>query len=88
MQLRLSLCGLGVRFVPFPGLSSSGDQVLGKRTVPGEPCFLITSPIPAYQSPRCTVRAPSPLDVCLLWRADLSLRPSSWMSTILDLRKT
>ena len=28
-QFRLSLCGLGVHFVPFPGPSSSGDQVLG-----------------------------------------------------------
>ena len=26
---------LGLRFVPFPGLSSSGDQVLGKCTLPG-----------------------------------------------------
>ena len=25
---------LGLRFVPFPGPSSSGDQVLGKRTLP------------------------------------------------------
>ena len=34
-------------FVPFPGLSSSGDQVFGKWTVPGGPCILITSPVPA-----------------------------------------
>ena len=34
-QFWLSLCGLGVRFVHFPGLSSSGDQVLGERTVLG-----------------------------------------------------
>ena len=27
-QFWLSLCGLGMRFVPFPGLSSSGNQVL------------------------------------------------------------
>ena len=30
-------CGLGVHFVPFPGLSSSDDQVLGGHTVPGGP---------------------------------------------------
>ena len=34
---------LGVRFVPFPGLSSSGNQVLEEHTVPGGPCMLITS---------------------------------------------
>ena len=39
-QFWLSLCGLGMRFVPFPGLSSAGDQVLGKRTVPSGPCLL------------------------------------------------
>ena len=29
-QFWLSLCGLGMHFMPFPGLSSSGDQVLGE----------------------------------------------------------
>ena len=33
----LSLCGLGVCFVPFPGLRSSGNQVLGELPVPGGP---------------------------------------------------
>ena len=37
--------------MPFPGLRSSGDQVLGERTVPGELCLLITSLVPAAQSP-------------------------------------
>ena len=32
-QFWLGLCGLGLRFVPFPGLCSSGEQVLGKCTV-------------------------------------------------------
>ena len=41
-QTRLGLC-----FVPFPGPGSSGDQVIGKRTVPGGLCMLITSPVPA-----------------------------------------
>ena len=34
-QSWLSLCGLGVHFAPFPGLSSSGDQVFGESTVSG-----------------------------------------------------
>ena len=34
---------LGMRFVPSPGPSSSDDQGLGERTVPGGPCILITS---------------------------------------------
>ena len=50
---------LGVRFVPFPGPSSSGDQVLGEHTVPGGLCILITSPVPAAWFPRCARRAPS-----------------------------
>ena len=64
----LSLCGLGVCFVPFPGLSSSGDQVLSECAVPGGPCVLITSPswplgFLAVYHLRCAV--------CLLWRDDL-----------------
>ena len=35
---------VGHAFLPFPGPSSSCDQVLGKHTVPGGPCVLITSP--------------------------------------------
>ena len=35
---------LGLRFVPFPGPSSSGDQVLGGCTVPRCVVRLITSP--------------------------------------------
>ena len=50
---------LGVRFVPFLGLRSSGDQVLGERTVPGGLCILITSPIPASRFPGCATKAPS-----------------------------
>ena len=29
-----------MHFVPFPGLGSSANKVLGKRTVPGGPCIL------------------------------------------------
>ena len=46
-------------FVPFPGLNSSGDQVLGEHTVPGGPCILFTSPVPGAEFPWCTTRAPS-----------------------------
>ena len=43
-------------FVPLPGLSSSGDQVLGECTVPGGQCILITSLVPATWFPGCTAR--------------------------------
>ena len=48
-----------VRFVPFPGPSSSGDQVIGECTLPGGPCVLITSPVPAAQFPRDAASTPS-----------------------------
>ena len=44
-------------FVPFPGPSSSGDQMLGECTIPGELCVLISSPVLATRFPRCAVRA-------------------------------
>ena len=44
-QFWLGLCGLGVRFVPFPGLSSSGNHVLGEHPVLCGPGILLTSPI-------------------------------------------
>ena len=66
---------LGVRFLPFPCPSSSGNQVFGKRTVPGGPCILITSPVPAVQFPGGPARALS--QPCVSWGADLRLRPSS-----------
>ena len=50
---------LGLRFVPFPGLSSSGEQVLGKYTLPGWAVCFITSPVPAAPFPECAVGAPS-----------------------------
>ena len=80
--------GWAVRFVPFPGPSSSGDQVLHEPTVPGGPCILFISLVPAgrfpsapqQHSPRCTK--------CLLWGADLRLSHSWHMSTVQDPRKT
>ena len=77
---------LGMRFVSFPGPSSSGNQVFGERTVPGGPCILITSPVPAVQFPGGPARALS--QPCVSWAADLRLRPSWQMSTIQDPRKT
>jgi len=50
---------VGPGFVPFPGPSSSGDQVLGERTLPGWWVPLITSPIPAILLSGCTAGAPS-----------------------------
>ena len=50
---------LGLHFVPFPGLISSGDQVLGEHIVPGGLCALITSPVAGAQFLGCAARAPS-----------------------------
>ena len=44
--------------MPFPGPSSSGEQVLGERTLPKWEVRLSTSPIPAAQFPGCAVGAP------------------------------
>ena len=49
----------GVCFLPFSGPSSSGDHMLGERTVPGGLCILITSLVPAAWFPRCAMRVPS-----------------------------
>ena len=48
---------LGMRFVHFPGLSISGDQVLCEHTVPGGPCVLITSLVQAAWFPGHALRA-------------------------------
>ena len=82
-QTRLGLC-----FVPFPGLSSSGDQVLGERTLPRCAVPLITSLVPACRFPGCAAPHHLRCAVCLLWGADLWLQPSWQMSTIQDPRKT
>ena len=50
---------VGSGFVPFPSPSSSGDQVLGERTLPGWGVPLITSPVPAILFSGCAVGAPS-----------------------------
>ena len=46
-------------FVPFQDPSHSGDWVLGQHTVPGGPCILCTSLVPATQFPECATKAPS-----------------------------
>ena len=50
---------LGMRFMPFPGPSSSDDQGFGEHTVLGGLCILITSLVPAAGFPGCATRAPS-----------------------------
>ena len=64
----------GVRTVPFPGPSSSGNQVLAEHTVPDGPCILITSPGPSCSvSWWCQESTVSGV-LCLLWGAALRLR--------------
>ena len=79
---------LGLRFVPFPGLSSSGNQVLGEHALPrwGGACYHLPGPSHLVSC----VRSGSAISgvPCLLWGADLWLRPSWWMSTVHDPRKT
>ena len=57
--LGLGWTRLGMRFVPFSGTSSSGDQMLGDYTVPGGPWILSTSLVPAAWFAGCAMRAPS-----------------------------
>ena len=64
---------VGLRFVPFLGLSSSGNQVLGNFTLPAGQCVL--SPPPSQLLSflgaqwECHLRCA----MCLLWGADLWL---------------
>ena len=75
---------LGLRFVPFPGLSSSGDQVLGEH----DRCDLLPplSQLLGFlggqwvQLLRCAV--------CLFWGADLWLLLCRQMSTIRSPKKS
>ena len=53
-----------VCFVPFFRPCCSGDQALGERSVPGQPCVLCTSLVLTTQFPGCATRAQS--QVCLL----------------------
>ena len=75
---------MGLCFVPFPGVSSSGDQVLGEHG-----CFDLSPPLSLplgflglqlAHLLRCAL--------CLFWGADLWLRPSQWMSTVQNPKKS
>ena len=74
--------------MPFPGLSSSGDQVLGEFTLPGVQCILspplsqLLGVLAAQQE--CRFRC----DMCLFRVGDLWLQTSRQMSTVQDPRKT
>ena len=70
----------GVHFVPFPGSSSSGDQVLGKHTVPGVPYVLITSPVPTTWFLGYTVRALS--QVCYVSLLGSGSHPLSLLADV------
>ena len=67
---------VGLRFVPFPGPSSSGDQALGECTLPrlrGASYRLPSQPL-GFLGAQWERRLRSA--VCLLWGAELWLRPS------------
>ena len=69
---------VGPAFCPLPGPSSSSDQMLGEHTLPGVGA--------SYHLPGLSVHLRCPM--CLLWGADLWLRPSWWMSIVQDPGKT
>ena len=75
---------MDLHFVPFPGPSSSGDQVLGKRghcnLLPPLSLLLGFLGVKLAHLLRCAV--------CLFWGADLWLRPAWWMSTIQNPKKS
>ena len=75
--------------MPFPGPSSSGEQVLGECSLPR--CGGVSYHLPALaaQFPRCAAGATSlRCALCLLWGADLWLRAPWWISTVQVPRKT
>ena len=74
---------LGLHFVPFPGPSSSGDQVFGERTL-----FRCSASY-HFPSPSCSVSQVCHLRcaMCLFSGADLWLQPSWQMSSVQDPRK-
>ena len=75
-----------MRFLPFPGPSSSGNQVRGERTVPGGPW--VSSPPWSWPLPGALQEYHLRCAMCLLWGADLRLRPSWQMSASQYPRKT
>ena len=75
---------LGLHFVPFPGSSNSGDQVLGEcgccDLLPPLSLLLSFLGVQWAHILRCAV--------CLFWGADLWLRPSQQMSTVQNPKKS
>ena len=66
----------------LPQQSSSGSQALDRRPLPRAMCFVPSA------GPAC-FRAPvGACALCLFWGAGLWPRPSRWMSTIENLRKS
>ena len=81
---------VGPAFVPIPGLSSSGDQVLGKHSHSQVGSVSYRLPHPSHSffflgvQQACLLRCA----VCLFWGADLWLRPSWQMSTVQNPKKS
>ena len=71
---------VGPAFCAFPGPSSSGSQERDSTLSPGA-ARLIPSRVPACFRARGWT-------LCLFWEADFWLRPSRWMSTIQNLKKS
>ena len=78
---------MGLHFVPFPGLSSFGDLVLGECTLRRWAVHLITFLVPASGFPGCAWERHLRCAMCLLWGANPWLRPSWQLSTVRDPRK-
>ena len=79
---------MDMHFVPFPGPSSSGDQVLGEHTLQRWQVHLITSLVPAAWFPGWSQLRLLRCGQCLFWGADIWLQPSRRMSTIQNPRKS
>ena len=67
---------LGLPFVPFPGPSSSGDQVLGEHPLPRWEVHLAPLPSQLLSFLGAQREHHFRCSVCLLWGANLCLQPS------------
>ena len=74
---------VGSVFCAFPGQSSSGRQELDELTLPG-----CSTASPLHGPSLSFWARPVWCILCPSWGADLWLRPSQWMSTIQNLRKS
>ena len=80
---------LGLCFVPVPGPSRSGDQLFGKRTILRWGGASYHLPCPSRSDSRVHSGNVVSGVLCVSsGGADLWLRPSWWMSTVQDPRKT